>query len=638
MRARYCNYLLKYRILNHETRIFGGERAMKFLRAIAFMLLACVGAVQAQELTGLWKAKGRFGPDARGSLIVQREGNTYSADMLGHRVPARLEAGELRFDLPDHLGRFRGKLEAQSIRGHWFRFGTPVNGSGNTTPVALSPVLLKPDGPNRWRGNVAPLEDDFTLYLLLAEKRPDGSLSAVLRNPEFDLGTQQGVERFFRDGNLVRLVGKRRDKEQIVSLGTYDDDNDVITLTFPSRGGSYDFRRDTDDSDFYPRGKSPDRYSYRAPPGRDDGWLTSTLDAASIDRAAMERFIQKLIDMPMDSNNALQVHAVLIARHGKLVLEEYFHGEHRDKPHVTRSASKSVTAVLVGAAMHAGAPLKLSSPVYEVMNAGKLPADLEPQKRAMTLEHLLTMSSGFFCDDNNDDAPGREDTMWDQTEEPDFYRYTLKVPMATPPGENAVYCSASPNLALGMVGRATKEFPIYSFDRLIAGPMKIANYTWPLDPAGNPYGGGGAQFLPRDFLKFGQLMLNGGTWEGHRILSRVFVAQATAPLYHLAHIYYGYNWWSEEFPYKNRTVRAYMALGAGGQIVTVVPELDLVIAFYAGNYSSRIQLDLGHNYVPRYLLPAVREPGDNRNTPVVDREYSSPYGRSTDGSRVSQAN
>ena len=610
---------------------------MSYLRALSFAILVCAGAVQAEELTGLWKAKGRFGPDTRGPLIIQKDGTTYSADILGRSVPVRLEAGELAFELPDRLGKFRGKFEAQDIRGHWFRFGTPVNWSGSTWPVALSPVLLKANGPNRWRGQVDPLQDDFTFFLLLKETRPDGSSSAVLRNPEFDFGTQQGIERFVLDGSRVKLIGKRGGKEREVGVGTYDADNQVITLVFPGRGGSYDFRRDNDDSDFYPRGRNPGRYAYRQPPGRDDGWPTSTLDAANIDRAGMEKFIQKIVDMPMDSADSLQIHSVLIARHGKLVLEEYFHGEHRDKPHMTRSASKSVTAVLVGAAIQAGAPLTLSTPVYEAMNGGTMPPDLEPQKRAMTLGNLLTMSSGYFCDDNNDAAPGNEETMWDQTEEPDFYRYTLKVPMATPPGENAVYCSASPNLALGVVGRATKEFPIYSFDRLVARPMKIGNYAWPLDPAGNPYGGGGTHFLPRDFLKFGQLMLNGGTWEGRRILSREFVERATAPLYHLAHIYYGYNWWSENFPYKDRSVRAFMALGSGGQVVTVVPELDLVIAFYAGNYSSRSQRDLGHHYVPRYLLPAVRETGDDRHAPVVDREYTSPYGRSTDGSRVLRA-
>jgi CubicO group peptidase (beta-lactamase class C family) len=614
------------------------------LRAVAFTLLACVvvsahgagDAAPAEELMGLWKAKSRFGPDARGPLIIQKQGGAYVADMQGRTLPVRVEAGELGFELPGRQGRFRGKLEGQNIRGHWYRFGTPVNGRGASSPVVLSPVLLRPDGPHRWRGNVAPLEDDFTFFLHLADMRPDGSLTAVLRNPEFDFGTQQGVERFVRDGARVKLVGKRRGKEQDVGLGTYDADNQVITLVFPGRGGSYDFTRDSDDSDFFPRGRNPDRYSYRPPPGRDDGWPTSTLDAQNIDRAGIEKFIQKLVDTPMASMNAPQVHAVLIARHGKLVLEEYFHGEHRDKPHMTRSAGKSVTAILVGAAMHAGAPLKLSSPVYEVMNGGKFPPDLEPQKRAMTLEHLLTMSSGFFCDDNNDEAPGNEETMWDQTTEPDFYRYTLKVPMATPPGENAVYCSASPNLALGMVARASKELPIYSFDRLIAGPMKFGNYAWNLDPAGNAYGGGGALFLPRDFLKFGQLMLNGGTWDGRRILSRDFVIRASTPQYKLANISYGYAWWHEDFPYKERNVHAVMALGAGGQVVTVVPELALVVAFYSGNYSSRTQLDMGHHYVPRYLLPAVREAGDDKRAPVVEADYSSPYGRSTDGSRVSR--
>ena len=609
---------------------------MVYLRAIAFAVLACVATANADDLTGLWKAKGRFGPDARGPLVIKKQGAAYIADMLGRRVAVRLDSGELSFELPDRLGRFRGKLEAPNILGHWFRFGTPVNRSDATWPVALSPVLLRPDGANRWRGDVAPLQDDFTFFLYLAEKRADGSLRAVLRNPEFDFGTQQGVERLVIDGNRLKLIGKRRGKEQDVGVGTYDAENHVMTLVFPGRGGSYDFRRDGDDSEFYPRGKNPIPYAYTPPPGRDDGWPVSTIDAANIDRDAMERFIQKLLDMPMDSTDALQIHGVLIARHGKLVLEEYFHGEHRDKPHMTRSAAKSVTAVLVGAVMQAGAPLKLTSPVYEVMNGGAFPPDLDPQKRAMTLEHLLTMSSGFFCDDNNDDAPGNEETMWDQTGEPDFYRYTMKVPMATPPGENSVYCSASPNLALGVVGRATKELPVYSFDRLIVGPMKIGNYAWMLDPAGNPYGGGGSMFLPRDFMKFGQLMLSGGTWDGHRILSREFVDRATSPLYHLAQIYYGYNWWSEDFPYKNRNVRAVLAMGAGGQIVTVVPELDLVIAFYAGNYSSRSQRELGHIYVPQFILPAVREAGDDKSARVVEREYTSPYGRSEDGSRVSR--
>jgi CubicO group peptidase (beta-lactamase class C family) len=363
----------------------------------------------------------------------------------------------------------------------------------------------------------------------------------------------------------------------------------------------------------------------------------STLDAENIDRPTIEKFIQSILDMPMDSQDAPQFHGILIARHGKLVLEEYFHEQDRDKLHNTRSASKSLTAVVVGAAMQAGVPLKLSSPVYQVMNGGTFPADLEPAKRTMTLEHLLTMSSGYFCDDTNDDAPGNEDKMWDQTAEPDFYRYTMNVPLATPPGENAVYCSASPNLALGMAGRASHEDPMSLFDRLIGEPMKIRRYDRGLDPAGNPYGGGGMNLLLRDFIKLGQLMLNGGTWNGRRILSQDFAARASSPLYHLRNIYYGYLWWIEDNPYKDRTVRTFSARGAGGQTVTVVPELDLVVATFAGSFSSRKGMfGASTEPIPRIILPAVREQGDDKNAAVIERVYVSPYGASKDGSRVSK--
>jgi CubicO group peptidase (beta-lactamase class C family) len=179
------------------------------------------------------------------------------------------------------------------------------------------------------------------------------------------------------------------------------------------------------------------------------------------------------------------------------------------------------------------------------------------------------------------------------------------------------------------VERATGESPLYAFDRLIGAPMKIERYGWPLDPAGQPYGGGSVQLLPRDFMKLGQLMLNGGSWQGRRILGRDFAARASSKLYHLRNIYYGYLWWGIDFPYKNRTVYAYFAGGAGGQTVTVIPELDLVVAAFGANYSTRLS-NLQRHVIPHYILPAVREPGDDENAPVIPREdYVNPYGRSS---------
>jgi CubicO group peptidase (beta-lactamase class C family) len=615
-----------------EVRLVATVVALSFVAALHPLL-----ADSTNTLAGLWKAKKRFGPDARGTLVLRRSGGTWTADMVGRMVPVSVSNGELTFMLPAGEGAFRGKLDEKGvISGRWLRPGTPVNGAGRATPVSTSSVALKPDGLNRWRGNVDPSEDAFTFYLLL-QPQPDGAIRAVLRNPEFDLGTQQGVERLTRDGNALKLMGKRRDKEQEVASGSYDAENQVITLVFPSRGGSYDFVRDGDDSTFYPRGKQPGHYAYLPPPAFDDGWPVSTLDAVDIDRATIEKLIQSILDMPMDSQDAPQSHALLIARHGKLVLEEYFHGEHRDKLHNTRSAGKSLTALVVGAAMQAGVPLKLSSPVYQVMNGGTFPPDVDPQKRAMTLEHLLTMSAGYFCDDTNDDAPGNEDKMWEQTEEPDFYRYTMKVPMATPPGENAVYCSAMPNLALGMAGRAAHEDPVALFDRLIAQPMKFRRHEFGLDPAGHPYGGGAVNLLARDFIKLGQVMLDGGMWQGRRIVSKEFAARASSSLYHLRNIYYGYLWWVEDNPYKDRMVRTFSARGAGGQTVTVIPQLDLVVATFAGNFSSRKGMFAASTEpIPRIILPAVREKGDDKNAPVIERQYVSPYGASKDGSRVSK--
>jgi CubicO group peptidase (beta-lactamase class C family) len=316
-----------------------------------------------------------------------------------------------------------------------------------------------------------------------------------------------------------------------------------------------------------------------------------------------------VIDTPMDSIHAPQIHGVLIARHGKLVLEEYFHGEHRDKLHDTRSASKSLTATLVGAAIRAGIPLDVSSPVFRIMNGGTFPAGVEPGKRAITVEHLLTMSSGLDCDDSNPASPGNEDVMQEQRQQLDWYRYTMDQRLVRRPGEKAVYGSANPNLLGGVLARASGRWLPDLFRELVAEPLGITRYAMNLTPTGDAYMGGGVRVLPRDFMKLGQLMLNGGTWKDRRIATEDWCRRATSPLYELRGLHYGYLWWVIDYPYKARTVRAFFAGGNGGQIVMGIPELDLVVAFYGGNYSDPALFTAQRVYVPKYVLPAVDEAG-----------------------------
>ena len=587
---------------------------------VGFLWLA---TAQAEDLSGLWKAQQWFGPHARGPLLIERTKAGWTADFMGRSLVVEARGSELHFALPDDAGKFDGQLTGNRITGQWTTPPSRTSGFRYASPVTLSA-----DGADRWGGVVTPRDDTYTLFLMV-QQRPDGTLGAFLRNPERNDGVFSDVSHVVRDGKAVRLMGHRvgQKDEQVLFEGSYDSENDLLSIAYPNRGGTYDFRRDGDGSDFYPRGKNPQRYVYRAPPARADGWTTGTLEQGQIDRAAMEKFVQMLLDMPMESVHTPQVHGVLIARHGKLVFEEYFHGEHRDRLHETRSAAKSLTATLIGAAIHARAPLQLSTPVYAAMNGGQPPADLDPQKRMMTLEHLLMMRSGYFCDDTNPNAPGNEETMNDQTEEPDYYRFTLRLPLDREPGAKGVYCSIDPNLALGVLNRTTGESVLALHDRLLGAPLQFGTYGWPINRADQPYGGGGMWILPRDFMKLGQLMLDGGVWHGKRILDADFAKRAGSPLHDLRGIQYGYLWWNIEYPYKDRKLRAYFAGGNGGQLVMVVPELDLVIATYGGNYADRVSFILQQEYVPQYILPAVREAGDDPNQPVQKRDFETPYGR-----------
>jgi len=588
-------------------------------------LVAAEGAGSADELVGLWKAKHDFGPDARGTLILQKAATGWAADFRGRRMAVREDDGVLTFDMPNGSGGFRARLQPNGglKNGQWFQPISPAN------PPFASSIKFKSDGPNRWRGEVLPLDDTSTLYLNL-QKRPDGSVGVFLRHREFNLGVRYNLDHVVRNGKEVQLIGRMRGEtaDRVLVNGSFDSENGILALTFDARlAGVYEFRRADDESDFYPRGRKPGRYVYEPPPALNDGWPVSTVDKENIDRKGIEDFVQRLLDMPMDSLEIMQVDAILIARHGKLVLEEYFHGWDRDTVHSSRSAGKSLTATLVGAAMQAGLPVELSAPVYKVMNGGRFPDGLEPRKRAMTLENLLTMTSGIFCDDGNPDAPGNEETMSSQTEEPDFYRFYMKVPMDRQPGAEAVYCSGDPNLAIGVLHRATGEHPMDLFDRLLGDPLQVARHTWFVSPSRQAYGGGSTNLIPRDFIKLGQLMLNRGVWNGHRILSEDFVKRASARAYDLNRIKYGYLWWGLDWPYKNRTVQAYFAGGNGGQATIVVPELDLVIHTQGSSYASRQGLEIQQGLPPRFILPAVREAGDAKDAPVVPGEYTVVYGR-----------
>jgi CubicO group peptidase (beta-lactamase class C family) len=220
------------------------------------------------------------------------------------------------------------------------------------------------------------------------------------------------------------------------------------------------------------------------------------------------------------------------------------------------------------------------------------------------------MTAGFDCNDADESAPGNEDRMQNQTEEPDWYLYTLKIPLISTPGDKILYCSCEPNLAAGMLEKIAKEPLPELFDRLVARPLQMGTYHLTLTPTGTAYGGGGHYFLPRDFMKLSQLMMNGGKWNGEQIVSKDWAHTAVLPMRRLnneppAGKDYGHLWLSKEYQYKNRKVRGFFAGGNGGQIFMAIPDLDLAVTFLGGNYSDVATLFAQRTLIPEYILPAL---------------------------------
>ena len=554
---------------------------------------------QLENLEGVWQAKRRFGPDERGTVVIDRPNGAWRASFAGRNAAVRMNRDSVSFHVPG-AGSFMGRVNARrkAIAGHWIQPPTVSFGR----PFA-SPITLTSCGTDCYRGEVVPLGDEFTFFLRVT-RQPDGKLSAFLRNPERNLGCcWVPVRRITVDGQNVRLLDAR---DSLVVPGILRDG--VLSVYIGNRGGSYDFRRvpDTAFTNFYPWGFPTARYAYAPPTARDDGWPVGRLDEVGISRDSIVALVQRLISAPIDSATAMQTHALLIARHGKLVLEEYFYGEHAEKPHDTRSASKTVLSALIGAARQAGVRIDPETRIYSVMRPAA--ANLSPRKRAMTLEHLLTMSSGFDCDDSGN-RPGDEGVLTQQDSNPDWYRVILDLDVAREPGEKAVYCSIQPHLAgavlAGVTGRSLSDL----MWELLGEPLDMQRYYLNLSPRGDVYFGGGHRFLPRDFMKFAQLYLNGGTWRGRRIVSQDWIDRSIQPRYPMGTTNRsGYLWWIREYPYRGRTIKAYYAVGNGSQFAMFIPELDLVIGHYAGNYNIVATNTMLGQLIPRVILPAI-QPG-----------------------------
>ena len=560
-----------------------------------------------EALVGIWGAELTLGPFVRGELIVDGRSSDWLARIAGFEVVVQREKSAVTFTLPGGDGEFRGSVSSKGkqIAGHWIQRPAPYPyNSRYASPVELSEI-----SPRVWRGEIHPLDQRYSFFLQI-DRSANGALTAFIRNPEANLFRGRTFDVALKDGSFALSYKDERLEGTIEKNGS-------LSLPVLHNHPPLVFRRlDPDNAaGFYPRVPATARkYTYQVPVADGDGWRVASLAEVGLDQNRISQLVEKILAEPPSLSNPVNIHSLLIARHGKLVLEEYFYGFDTNRAHDMRSASKTYSSAMLGIARDHGSKIGPDALVYSVFHAYEPFANWDPRKARMKIKDLMNMTSGYYCDDSSDSAPGAEDRMQNQTAQPDWYRYTLDLPMASEPGgDQAVYCSVDSNLAMGAVRQVTGQWIPDFFNARIVRPLQMRSYYINLTPTGEAYGGGGMYVRPRDELKLGQLYLSGGVWNGQRVVSKQWVQDSLTLRSRFKPIMdidvdhgYGYGWHTRPIHVGTRVVRDYYAGGNGGQLVIVIPELDMVVGMNGGDYAEarkffRWELEL----LPEYILAAA---------------------------------
>jgi CubicO group peptidase (beta-lactamase class C family) len=277
----------------------------------------------------------------------------------------------------------------------------------------------------------------------------------------------------------------------------------------------------------------------------------------------------------------IPVHSIQLVRRGRLVLDAYFHPYDGRTRHDVASVTKSFTSTLVGLAIDRGHIRDVQQLVLGFF-PDRTVVGLDARKRKQTLEHLLTMQSGWDCGvPLGTSSINADRQLAAMRHRDDWAQFALDLPMTSEPGTRFLYCNANCHLLSALLTRVTGTNALAFARRELFEPLGIRDTAWPADPQGNNYGWGDLQLHPRDMARLGQLFLQVGRWAGRQIIPEAWLRVATR-----SHVertggkdHYGYYWWvSDKLP------GLFEAVGRGGQRITVWPDKELVLVYTGGGF------------------------------------------------------
>src|SRR5262245_674842 len=324
-------------------------------------------------------------------------------------------------------------------------------------------------------------------------------------------------------------------------------------------------------------------------------WPSASSTAEGLDASRLEDLVLRI-----RQGKYGRIHSLLIARHQRLVVEEYFNGWSAEQPHTMQSVTKSVTALLTGLAAQSG-QLRLDDRATSFFQDYQPLANDDARKSALTVADLMTMRSGFDWDETDYGGSPLQQLSDCGC---DWVRFMLDWRMRDAPGTRWEYVSGATILLGAIVGRATgSRLDLFASTTLFA-PLGIRGEYWTRGlPDGLPHAAGGLYLRPRDMAKIGAVMLD-GSWQGRRVLDGHLIPQLTTRLTRNARTFsghsfdYGYGWWMTD----NDVIAA---AGVGGQWIFVVPPLSLVVAVTGDNGDAwTAPVDFLYSHV----LPTGRQP------------------------------